>query len=216
MTIAAKDVVRQAAHLLNDIASISWGVNRLVDYLNAGMTEVASLRPDLLIQQVDLTLADGVTQEIPSDGEKFVKASHNAGTSRRAVTPVSESDLDSCDFGWRGRSGATEVLHYIYDPRKPRQFDVYPPARAGAKLAIEYAAEVTPLAIPAYGQTHSVVTGNLPLPQSMFNPMVDYVVYRAHSEAREFAQPARAVAHRQLFEAAIGMQAKSTAAVATE
>lgn len=216
MTIAAQSVIKQAAFLLNDIASISWTVDRLVDYLNGGLKETSSLRPDLFIRGEDVTLVAGFRQAIPSSGEKFVSVNHNVSASLRDVTKVDGSDIDACDPGWRGRTGQREVLHFMYDPRTPREFEVYPVVQAGTQVNIDFVAGVSPIAIPAAGLTYTSVAGDIDLPEALFSTLVDYVLYRAHSEHNQYAQPARALAHRQAYEGSLGIESRGTATVAAD
>ena len=107
-------------------------------------------------------------------------------------------------------AGAVDALHYMFDPRDPKTFYVYPPALVTTQLDIVYSALPTDITEPADGATYTAVTGNLGVPDIFANAVLDYILYRAYSKDSEYAGNAqRAQAHYQAFANSMGIEVKS-------
>lgn len=213
MAIPAQQIIRRCVETLQDTTSIRWPVAELVRYLNDGQREVVLHRPDAMVTNATLPLVAGSRQTLPTNGAKLIEVIRN--TNGRAVRLVNREILDAQTPGWHNLNGTTEVLHYMYDPRDPRVFYVYPPAASGASLEIVYAAYPTDIAEPASGATFSAVVGNIGLPDIYGNVLQDYILYRAYTKDSEYAgNLQRAQAHYAAFANALDIEIKATVAVA--
>lgn len=213
MAVTAQSIIRRVAETLNDTTSIRWPVAELVRYLNDAQREVGTYRPDALVTNATVNLAPGSKQALPSNGIKLMDIVRNASTSQRAVRMTNRQILDAQIPNWHSVTGATEILHFIYDPRDPLVFYVYPPAAvSGASVYMIYAGTPAALTEPADGSTYSAVTGNIGIPDIFANALVDYVLYRAYTKDTEYAgNAARAQAHYQAFVNALTVEANATA-----
>lgn len=215
MAITAQSILSQVARDLNDETSIRWTTGDLAAYFNDGQRDILTHRPDARNVATDLTLAAGAKQTLPAGGEKLIDVLHNnTASSKRAITKVDRKLLDSQVRGWRGLTGSAEILHFMYDEREPKAFEVYPPATTSAIVAIEYAAVPTDIAAPAPGTTTDDITGNLSLSDLFANAIRNYVMFRCYSKNTEFtANPNMAVAFYGAYANDLGIEAKGTAAV---
>lgn len=215
MAITAKSILSQVARDLNDETSIRWTTVDLVAYFNAGQRDILTHRPDARNVAADFTTQLGAKQTLPAGGEKLIDVLHNnTAGSKRSITKVDRKLLDSQVRGWRGMTPANEVLHFAYDEREPRAFDLYPPPQAGLVIAIEYAAVPTDITAPAPGTTTDAITGELSLSDLFANAIRNYVMFRCYSKNTEFtANPNMAVAFYQAYANDLGIEAKGTAAV---
>lgn len=217
MPIAASSIIRRCVETLQDTTSIRWPVPELVRYLNDGQREVVMYRPDSMVTNSTLTCVAGSRQSLPTNGAKLIEVVRNArvaGT-RRAVRMVNREILDAQTPGWHALTGQDDVLHFMYDPRDPRVFYVYPPATTNTQLDIVYAAYPTDIAEPADGSLYTAVTGSISLPDIYGNVLQDYVLYRAYSKDSEYAGNGnRSQAHYAAFANALGIEIKATVAVA--
>ena len=214
MPIPAQQIIRRCVETLQDTTSIRWPVAELVRYLNDGQREVVLYRPDAMVTNATVTCVAGTKQALPANGAKLIEVIRNSGT-RRAVRLVNREILDAQMPGWHNLTGQNELLHYMYDPRDPRTFYVYPPATTSAQLDIVYAAYPTDIAEPADGALYTAVTGNISLPDIYGNVLQDYILYRAYTKDSEYAGNAqRAQAHYAAFANALGIEIKATVAVA--
>jgi hypothetical protein len=215
MTIPAQSIIRRVVETLQDNTSVRWPINELVRYLNDGQREVVLYRPDAMVTNATVSCVAGSKQSLPSNGAKLIEVVRNAGGSKRAVRLVNREILDAQTPGWHNLTGAAEVLHFIYDPRDPRVFYVYPPATSSASLDIVYAAYPTDIAEPADGALYTAVTGNIGLPDIYGNVLQDYVLARCYMKDSEYAgNTQRAQAHYALFASALGLELAATGAVA--
>jgi hypothetical protein len=213
MAVTAASVIRRAVDTLQDPVSVRWPVAELVRYLNDGQREVVMHRPDSTATTASVSLVPGARQQIPAGGAKLLEVVRNGAGAKRAVSVCDKELLDAQVPGWHVAPGATEAVHFMFDPRDPRSFHVYPPALVGASLELVYAAIPTLIAEPASpSATHADVVGNIALPDIYANALLDYVLFRAFSKDAEFAGVmARAQAHYSAFAQALGVELRSTA-----
>ena len=216
MPIPAQSIIRRCVETLQDNTSIRWPVSELVRYLNDAQREVILYRPDAAVTNASVPLVTGSRQNLPVGGTKLVEVVRNSAGTKRAVRMVNREILDAQLPGWHAQTGVTEILHYMYDPREPRVFYVYPPAAAtGAAVDLSYASMPADIAEPAEGALYTAVTGNLGIPDIYGNAVQDYVLYRAYTKDSEYAgNAARAQAHYGAFANALGVEVKATVAVA--
>lgn len=228
MTIYAQSLVRRAQDTSQDNTSIRWPLRELVRYLNDGQREIVLYRPDSMSTNATVALVAGSKQALPANGTKLIEISrNNNGTTKRAVRLVNREILDSQSPGWHSITGVTEILHYMYDPRDPKTFYVFPPAAgATASLDIVYSANPTDIAVPADGASlptdstadnsaPTVVLGTISVPDIYANALVDYMLYRTYSKDADYAgNAARAQAHYAVFANTLGIEIKATMAVA--
>lgn len=212
MAITAQSIVRRVVETLQDNTSVRWPANELVRYLNDGQREIVLYRPDAMVTNAAITLVAGSKQSLPASGTKLIEIVRNTAGTKRSVRLVNREILDSQAPGWHNITGVTEILHFMYDPRDPKVFYVYPPAAAsGASLDAVYAALPTDVTEPADGALYTAVTGNISVPDIYGNVIQDYILYRAYSKDSEYAGNAsRAQAHYGAFANALGVEMKAT------
>lgn len=216
MSITAQSIIRRCVETLQDNTSIRWPVNELVRYLNDGQREIVLHRPDAMRTNAAVSLIAGSRQSLPANGTKLIEVVRNTSGNKRAVRQVNREILDSQSPGWHNLTGVTEVLHFMYDPRDPTTFYVYPPAAAsGASVDVVYAAMPTDITEPADGALYTAVSGNISVPDIYGNVLQDYILYRSYTKDSTFAgNAARAQAHYAQFANALGLEVKATVAVA--
>lgn len=212
MAITAQSVIRRVVETLQDNTSVRWPVNELVRYLNDGQREIVLYRPDAMVTNAAVALTAGSKQALPANGAKLIEVVRNTSGTKRSVRLVNREILDAQSPGWHNITGATEILHFMYDPRDPKVFYVYPPAAAsGASLDVVYAALPTDVTEPADGSLYTAVTGNISVPDIYGNVIQNYILYRAYSKDSEYAgNAARAQAHYGAFADALGVEMKAT------
>ena len=215
MTIAAKSIIRRVVETIQDNTSIRWPVSELVRYLNDGQREVTLYRPDAIRVTGTVPLVAGARQTLPEGATKLIDFWNNGGGTKRSVRLTNREILDAQSPGWQSLAGVSDILHFMYDPRIPVEFFVYPPAAAGASLVGAYSAMPTDVAEPGDGALYTSVTGNLSVPDIYGNTLQDYILYRAYAKDADYAgNTARAQAHYSAFAGALGIEIKATIAVA--
>lgn len=217
MSITAQSIIRRAVETLQDTTSVRWPVNELVRYLNDGQREIVMYRPDSMVTNATVTCAAGSKQALPANGAKLIDVVRNAasGSLKKSVRMTNREILDAQTPGWHNIAGTVDILHFMYDPRDPRTFYVYPPATTSAQLDIVYSAYPTDITEPADGSLYTAVTGNISLPDIYANALLDFILYRSYMKDSEYAGNAqRAQAHYAAFANALGIEIKATVAAA--
>lgn len=201
MATTAQAVIDSAQIVLVDETAVHWPETELLGWLNEGVQVIGTLRPDATNVVGNITLAAGTKQALPTGAKALLDIPRNVGG--RAVRQTRMALLDAQRPTWHTDT-AGPTRNYAYDPRTPRTFYVYPPAEAGAQVEIKYQAATAPVTA---GQ-------NVPLGDEFVPALLDYVLYRAFSKDAEYnGTGARAAAHRQAFDAAVGAKTAVDAAV---
>lgn len=215
MSIAASSIIQRCVDILQDGTSVRWPVNELIRYLNDGQREVALYRPDALVTNATITLVQGTKQSLPANASKLIEVvRNNTESSSRSVRLINREILDAQTSAWHELTPQVEILHYMYDPRDPTVFYVYPPASTSAELDLVYSVYPTDIAAVNEGATYSDVVGNLSVPDIYGNVIQDYILYRAYTKDSEYAGNAqRAQAHYQTFANALGIELQGTVQV---
>ncbi len=197
----ASDVISRVRNLLNDTdsANYRWTTSELLSAINDAQGVIATHRPDASSVVGDVTLVEGSAQTIT--GKRLIDVVGNvsaAGVLGRAVTLVDGSVIDAFDPSWRSGVKKSSAKHYIYDPRNPLVYEVYPPVLADTKLRIKYASNPAP--VSAEGNTLSVSDAYL-------EPVVMYVMFKAYSKDAEFSGNAvLAAQYLGLFNSLLGIK----------
>lgn len=209
-TITAQSIVDKAEEILLDTGNVRWSAAELLRYLNDGQRAIVTLRPDAYTKVTARSLSAGTAQTLPSDGLLLMRVPRNMGTAGttpgRAVRQSRIDELDRVYPDWHTATQTTVVEHYLYDPRHPKRFYVYPPSDGTGYVEVVYSA--SPPDVAALGD---VIT----LDDVYVGPLLDYVLYRSFSKDTEITGTgARAAAHYQAFVAGLGMKTQGDSAIA--
>jgi len=202
MAVSVQSVIDRVQTTLQDTTGVRWPVvGELVLWINDAQREIALLKPDASAKNTTITLVEGTKQDIPSDGNRLLRAVRNmsaasGGTGKRSVRLVQREVLDAQTPDWHdplvsGDAAHTNIVkHYIYDEQNPRNFYVYPGVSGSAYLEIIYSANPSTV---AQGD-------NLDIPDIYANAVMNYVLYMAYMKDAEYAgNNQRAASHFQIF-----------------
>lgn len=208
MTFQTKDVMARAATTLQDASNIRWPVTELHGYLNDGLCEIVTIKPNAVSKTVNLELDEGTLQTLPAEYTVLSRVSRNmvdANTGGGAIRRLdSRSIMDSHMPGWQDPAVipfAKKVVHVIHDIADPNQFYVAP-GNDGTGI-IEAVVGAYPTKSPVPGADADDIDSyadSVDVPDIYMNALVDYVIYRAYSkDARIAGSATRAAAHYTLF-----------------
>lgn len=216
MTTAAKHIIQQAQVILQDVEGVRWPATELIDALNDGQRAVVEARPDATSATREVTLVAGHRQALDPDASCLIEVTHNVGGRGRAVRQAVRNTLDVVEPEWTTARPRTEVIHFCYDPRTPREFIVYPPQEAGVKVVAVVAKMPTDVPPPS-GATASTVTGDIGVPDNFANALLHFVLFRAFAkDAESGGNESQSMAHFNAYGVAIGTQLQSSATVAPQ
>lgn len=224
MTITASSILHRAVDLLQDQTSVRWPVSELTRWFNDAQRAIAKARPDAMNTTATMTLAAGSRQDLDTASPalsptpaKLIEITRNMAVSstKQSVSLVDRKVLDSVTPGWHNITGVVNILHYMFDPRDPKTFYVYPPATTSAQLEVMYSAIPTDISESvADGAIWSAATGNLSLPDIYADDVINLIMYRAYSKDAEFAaNNERAAFYLATVEKSLGTEIAATVAV---
>lgn len=216
MAFSAQNVLHRVVITLVDPNAVRWTTAELVRYLNDGQRDITLVRPDATAVTTTMALAAGARQTLPSAGAKLLELIRNTGGTKRAIRLTSRVILDAQNPDWYSKVGVTDIRHYTFDPREPRNFYVYPPAASsGASVELIYSAYPTDITEPAAGALYSAVSGNISVADIYVNALVNYILYRAYSKDSENTQNAAlAASFYQLYQTLLNTELSGTTGVA--
>ena len=192
MTTPVSDIIAHATKTLQDEGAIRYTVPQLVGYFNDFELAVLSLRPDLMSKLVPLALVSGARQTLPADGIRLLDVVSNV--SGRAIRLCSRESLDAFMPSWAASTPDMEQVNFMFDPRDPKAFMVYPPALVldgpSSVVNLLYVFAPTKIADPGDGSLASDVIGNMSAPDHLKPAAQDYILARAYEIETEVAEAA--------------------------
>ena len=175
--ITALSLIERAGTIIQDETNIRWPKDELLKWLNDGQREIVLHKPSAYPQEGIEALSSGTRQNIPSDGVSIIDVPRNETGSYRSIRIVEREILDAQRPNWHSDSPAQEVQHYIFDPRNPKTFYVYPPNDGTGRVRVVYAAAPTDIS-----QSDTITIDDI-----YANALLDYIIYRASSKDADYA-----------------------------
>lgn len=138
--------VTHASTQLNDQrpgrAFTRWGRGLLLDYLNLGLSEISTYRPEAFARDLQLTLVPGASQIVPNgysllaitsnlDGSPITKGDYGMAAAFNAYAPCVANGMRFVD----GTPTFAVRTHSI-DPNDARKFYVDPPVPKGLEVKV--------------------------------------------------------------------------------
>lgn len=209
-TMLASELILRAATILNDPAYEIWSQDELLRWLNDAHIEVVKNVPEanVIIGIIQLT-AENSRQSLPSGALRLIDIIRVGGgrtSAAKAVRLIRREELDQLIPKWHIAAVGDTIDYYVYDPRMPRTFYVYPQTTTGVMVEAAYSALPTKLA---------AVSSAITIDDIYAPAMVDYMVYRAQCKDREDQGrgPQLATAFYSAFLQSLGIQNQITAAL---
>lgn len=217
-TVKVVDLIARAQTILQDTTSVRWPVLELQNWLNDAYREIVNMRPDVNTQTGTYTCTTGTRQVLTSgfpNATRLVEVTRNVAptSDKRAVRIVDRRMLDDQRRGWHAEAGTVNIEHYMFDPRLPKEFLVYPPALTTAQLEVVYASVPAGHALSEAQLVNPATTETIRIDDCYANVMLDYMLYRAYTKDAEYAANAqRAMGHYQAMQASLGVKTQSDTA----
>ena len=214
MAKTLKSVLERVVGTLEDAGLDTWTLQDLVRYANDGAADMHVRRPDLFNIDQDLALVAGVRQTLPGSGSKLIDITLNTVGDQLPVTLVQQALMNAQFPGWRRELPTLEIQHFMFDDRQPKVFDVYPPAKLGARLQTKFAAIPVDMPIPADNVQLADLTGDINVPDLQATTLQHYIVARCYSEGSESGNLATAQTFFSLYASDLGVEIQATKSVA--
>jgi hypothetical protein len=217
-TVKVVDLIVRAQTLLQDEDSVRWTVAELQYWLNDAYKETIGLRPDVNTQTSEYTCVAGPRQALTGsfpNAIRLVEVVRNLATTsnKTSVRLTDRKSLDTQRRSWYADTPSASVEMYMFDPRTPKQFLVYPPATTAARLEVIYSVLPTEHTLSAAQLINPATAETIRIDDIFATALFDYMMYRAYSkDAEQTAMMQRAVAHYQAFQNALGIKQQVDAA----
>lgn len=118
------------------------------------------------------------------------------------IRRVSSRLQTALSVDWEDETPTTVVEEYMYDPRNPREFYVYPPNNGAGVVRAVYTLLPTPLStLTELGENVSTWQAQeLPVEDVYAEALAHFILHRAYSKEAEWAlDPMRAKQHFELY-----------------
>jgi len=217
-TVKVVDLIVRAQTLLQDEDSVRWTVAELQYWLNDAYKETIGLRPDANTQTAEYTCVAGPRQVLTGsfpNAIRLVEVVRNLATTsnKYSVRLTDRRSLDTQRRSWYADTPSASVEMYMFDPRTPKQFLVYPPATTAARLEVIYSVLPAEHTLSAAQLVNPATAETIRIDDIFATALFDYMMYRAYSkDAEQTAMMQRAVAHYQAFQNALGIKQQVDAA----
>jgi hypothetical protein len=215
-SVKIADVLNRVELILQDDTNVRWTAAELLGWANDAYREIVLARPDVNTLSGTFTCAEGTRQVLTTGFSSALRlidvVCNKAATSAKgAVRLISRKILDDQRRNWHDLAAkSVDIEYYMFDPRLPKEFQVYPPATTAAQLEVLYASVPTGHTVSGQAVPDEVIK----IDDSYANCMVDYVLYRAYSKDAEYAANSqRAMAHLQAMQASLGVKTQADQAV---
>lgn len=233
-----KDLLFRVSSQLHDVSPqfTRWTQRELVSWLNDGQKAIAKYMPSSCSRVDAIKLAAGTKQSIERLFAGSVRSDGNLTTTNiyggylqsvirnmgadgntpgRAIRLVDREVMDVNNPVWHSETG-TYVSQYMFDPRMPKVFYVYPgvPPATNAWIEISYLSDPVEVAIAGNYEMDGTSLVTISVDDKYVDDLVNYILARAYMKDAEFAANGNlAQAHAQLFTASINSQAAALSGV---
>jgi hypothetical protein len=217
-TVKVVDLIVRAQTLLQDEDSVRWTVTELQYWLNDAYKETVGLRPDVNTQTAEYTCVAGPRQVVTSsfsNAIRLVEVVRNlaATSNKSSVRLTNRKSLDTQQRSWYSETPTVNIEMYMFDPRTPKEFLVYPPATTAARLEVIYSVLPADHTLTEAQLLNPATTETIRIDDIFATALFDYMLYRAFSkDSEQTAMMQRAVAHYQAFQNALGVKQQVDAA----
>jgi hypothetical protein len=218
-TIKVIDVIQRVEDVIQD-ENVRWPRVELQNWINEAYLQIVLLRPDSNAISGSFSCAAGTKQTLTAGGSagfdsalRLLDVVRNlaASSTKKVVRLISRSVLDDQRPSWHAETGTLNIQNFTFDPRRPKEFYVFPPALTTTEIEVVYAdapsshtlteAQLNPIG----GSTETINLDDIYL-----SSIIDWVLYRSYSKDAEYAANAdRAMAHNQAFFNGIGAKTQS-------
>lgn len=202
----AKTIIDDALLALSDVGATRWATSELLEWLNCGQLEIATLVPNSNTASISKLLVAGTKQTAPSDSIRLIEFTRNMGSNGsspgKAIRQIERKYLERYTPNWSTDTASAEVMHVMYDAEDNNTVFYCYPQQPVTPQYIEIIYSQIPATIP-----NATAGTKITIADYYKNALLDYVLYRALSKDGEYGnQDARAHGHYKMFSDAVGIK----------
>ena len=211
MAVTALTIMDKASKILNDTGvTRRWSQADLFEAVNEGQKFLCFHKPEINTINETTVLVEGTKQVIPTGGTGLFDIPRNMGTD--GATPgsvpryVDKDVFTSRNPDWQTATASSDVERWMYDPKDPLVYWVYPPQPSSNFGYVQLVYPATPTDIVANPGPDYDVAINIPDIYEIL--LVDYLLYVAYARNAANSQYAgqRALAYYNAIATALGLK----------
>ena len=127
-------LIHNVATQLNDVSYVHWKREELLAWFNSARKAVIEKRPDSNAQNIKYACTNTAKQALPESALRLLSVIGNHNGS--GITSINKNILDVRIPNWLNSTETTNVKHFVYDPKDPKKFYLYPRPKAGHIIEI--------------------------------------------------------------------------------
>lgn len=202
-TILASKIITDASTILQEEGLDWWQSAECLLWLNIGQRYIVQAHPEanLTTEAIALTTSSPKVS-LPAGGYQLVTVTRNMGTGGAThgefIRQITFEEMDTLLPGWMDTTQAPTtgpVELFLFDPRNPKVFYVYPAMTSAWYVEIVYAKTPTDIASTATA---------ISLDDIWEPVLLDYLLYRAYSKHISDGSAEKAAMHLSMVNQAIG------------
>lgn len=195
MAILASVILNRAAKTLLDETGVLWTSAELLDYLNAALSALISVKPDVYTITESFTLTNAqAKQSLPVGATQLMEVTRNLSPATKSITQVERNHLNHINNEWPATAGTP--AHFMYEKRNPDIFYIYPQPASGTNT-VEIVYSGMPTRLTAVGNT-------VPVDDIYENPLWAFVVAMAYAKNAKRGDLNKTQAYLNIFSTAVG------------
>ena len=199
--LASSILNRVRIQLIDTGTERRWTDVELLYWLSDGQRAIVAALPHAAYRVSIINLVGGTRQVLPDDAYRLldiVRNQTNSGVPGAPCTSIDRAILDRQYLDWHTGASQPSALHWTYNPVDPQAFYVFPRNDGTGSLEVVYSY------MPSDVLSTTDQINIRPIYQT---PLVDYVMFRAHSKDSDFAAgQAVAASYLQAFTAFLQAQ----------
>lgn len=207
--VTSNEILMRVNKLLNDKGFRRWTKDELLNYLNDAQKAIVLRRPDSYTADIDdYSCQAGTKQILPPDALLLIDVPYN--TNGRAIQgPIDRQSLDDNYDDWRGGKSAVYAEAYMYDPRNPKTFYLYPGVVAGTQLNVVYSKAPAAITMAENDSNQTISLDDI-----YVNAIIEWVLYRCYMKDAEYAaDPNKSQMHLTNFDNQLGRKNQADGAM---
>lgn len=194
----ASVVLDRAKKTLLDETGVLWTAAELLDYLNAAITAIVTLKPDAYILTASFTLTNAqAKQTLPTGGLQLIDVTRNLSPAVTAIRQIERNHLNNTVESWSSTAGTP--AHFICDGRNNNIFYIYPQPASGTNT-VELVYSAVPTRLTASSDT-------LPLEDIYENPLFYFIIALAYAKNAKRGDLDKSNLYLNLFNSILGVRA---------
>ncbi|MDX9787928.1 MAG: hypothetical protein RBT11_14175 [Desulfobacterales bacterium] len=215
-TMTAQNIIQRVLITLHEdmTSPVRWDKDKLLLALNDAQRQIVKFKPEAYVVTGAVATVAGSKQAIPDSGIQLIDIIRNMGTAGttpgKVIRRCTRAELDEERPGWHTESPNAVAQNFVFDPRNPKSYYLYPsqPATSQGYVEMMYVAVPAGVVVSDWVSGSNVIT----LDDIYSVDIYHWILYVAYSQdATHSSNAARAMAYYQAFLQGLGVMDQAEA-----